>query len=193
MRVNLLPPEVRRARRDAGILRRIRFAGFAALLLLGGVYGIRTAEVFFLRGDLDDLRAQQAVVQTQLQELADVAAARDAVLAGRALGAQLLRGEISWSAELLRLSQAVPTGFTLTSVSGSTSAGDVPALVGSVTFSAVSRDFVPTQTWLIRIAAQEQWANGWVSSIAAEESSYAVSGSFDLTPSAISGRGGGPA
>jgi Tfp pilus assembly protein PilN len=193
VRVNLLPPEVRRARRDAGLLRRIRFAGFAALLLLGGVYGIRTAEVFFLRGDLDDLRAQQAIVQVQLEELAEVAAARDAVVAGRALGTQLLRGEISWSEELLRLSQAIPTGFTLTSVTGSASAGDVSGLVGSVTFSAVSRDFVPAQTWLIRIAAQEQWANGWVSSIAAEGTAYNVSGSFDLTPAAISARGGGPA
>ncbi|MFM8999040.1 MAG: hypothetical protein ACKOKE_03050 [Actinomycetota bacterium] len=193
MRVNLLPPEVRRARRDAGILRRIRFAGFAVLLLLGGLYAIRTAEVFFLRGDLDDLRAQQATVQVQLQELAEVAAARDAVVAGRALGAQLLRGEVSWSSQLLELSQAIPSGFTLSSMNGSVTSGDVPGLVGTVTFSAISRDFVPTQTWLVRIAAQEGWTNAWVSSIAAEEGSYAVSGSFDLTPEAIAPRGRGTA
>jgi Tfp pilus assembly protein PilN len=193
VRVNLLPPEVRRARRDAGILRRIRFAGFALLLLLGGVYAIRTAEVFFLRGDLDDLRVQQAAVQAERQQLAEVAAARDAAVSARALGAQLLRGDISWSEQLLQLSQAIPTGFTLTSMSGSTSPGDVPGLVGTVTFSASSRDVVPTQTWLIRIAAQEGWANGWVSSISAEEGSYAVSGSFDLTPAALSARGGASA
>lgn len=193
MRVNLLPPEVRRSRRDAGILRRIRFAGFAALLLLGGVYAIRTTEVFFLRGDLDELRSQQATVEAERQELAEIAAARDSVVAGRALGAQLLRGEISWSEQLLLLSRAIPPGFTLTSASGSSSTGEASGLVGTVTFGAVSREFIPTETWLIRIAAQEGWANGWVSSISAEEGSFAVSGSFDLTQSAIGVRGDGPA
>lgn len=193
MRVNLLPPEVRRARRDARVLRQIRFVGFAALLLLGGVYSIRSAEVFFLNRDLKDLTAQQAAAEAERQQLAEVAAARDAVVSGRALASQLLRGEISWSKQMLSLSEAVPSGFTLSSFSGSASGGEVAGISGTVSFSATARDFIPAESWLVRIAVQEGWTNGWVSSISAGEGGFAVSGSFDLTPEAISVRGGGPA
>lgn len=193
MRVNLLPPEVRRARRDAGILRQIRFFGFAALLLMSGLYAIRTVEVVFLKGDLEDIRTQQAAVEAERQALADVAASRDAAAAGKALASQLVRGEISWSRQLLKLADSVPVGFTLSSVSGQPSGGSGSALSGSVTFSAVSKDFLPVRTWLMRISAEEGWTNGWVSSISPGDTGFGVSGSYDLTASAISARGGGPA
>lgn len=193
MRINLLPPEVRRARGEAATIRRIRLFGLLALLLLGGLYGIRSAEVIYLRGDLDELRAQQAAGEVERQQLGEVAIARDAVVASQTLGAQLLRGEVSWSQQLLRLSQAVPQGFTFTSVTGSATPDGVGGLVGSVTFSAVSRDFVPAREWLLRIAAQEGWTNGWVSSITSGDNGFAVSGSYDLTAASLSPRGGGPA
>lgn len=193
MRVNLLPPEVRRERRDAGRLRTIRFVGFAALLLLGGLYGIRTVEVFMLRGNLEQIRTEKAAVEVERQQLGQVATARDAVVAGEALAAELVRGEISWSAQLLRLAQVVPGGFRLTAVSGQTSSTAVAGLVGSISFNAESSDFVPAEALLIRIAAEEGWANGWVSSIAASQAAYSVGGSFDLTSETITARGGGPA
>lgn len=175
------------------MLRQIRFVGFAALLLLGGFYGIRSAEVYFLKRDLNDLAAQQASAEAERQQLAEVAAARDAVVSGKTLASQLLRGEISWSNQMLRLSEAVPFGFTLSSFSGSASGGDVAGISGTISFAATAKDFIPAEAWLVRIAAQEGWTNGWVSSISAGEGGFAVSGSFDLTPAAISARGGGPA
>lgn len=193
MRVNLLPPEVRRARRDAAVLHRIRFLGLAALVLLAGLYAIRTTEAFFLRGQLADLQREQAVIQENLLQLAEVAAARDAVAGGEALAAQLLRGDIAWSAQLLRLSEVIPPGFTLTSFAGSATTAQASGLAGSVTFSAVSRDLIPTQTWLVRLASQDVWTNEWISSVTEEAGGLSVSGSFDLTPLAISARGGGPA
>lgn len=175
------------------MLRRIRLFGLLALLLLGGLYVIRSAEVVFLRGDLEELRTQQASVEAERQELGEVAAARAATIASRDLASQLLRGEISWSTQLLRLSSAVPTGFTLTSVNGQANPDALGGLVGSVTFSAVSRELVPTRAWLVRIAAEEGWANGWVSSISSGDGGFAVGGSYDLTEAALSPRGGGPA
>lgn len=193
MRVNLLPPEVRAARREAATLRRIRVFGFLALLLLVGFYGIRSAEVILLRGDLDDIRTQQAAVEAERARLGDVAAARSATVAAETLSAQLLRGEISWSEQLLRLSGVVPTGFTFTSVNGQANPDGVAGLVGSVTFSASSRDFLPARTWLTRIAAEEGWTNGWVTSISPSDGGFAVGGSYDLTTASLSPRGGGPA
>ena len=73
-RVNLLPPEVRRARLDAKRARSITLVGFALAALLGAVYLVRTVQVFTLNGDLEDVRTEQAMVQAEIDSYAEVAA-----------------------------------------------------------------------------------------------------------------------
>lgn len=193
-RVNLLPPEVRKARRDAGLARRIRFLGLCALLLLGGVYGIRTVQLFLVNGDLDAVRQEQAAVEAQLSELSDVATKRDAISAGEALTAEVLRGEVAWSDQFIRIARAVPPGVTLTSLGGQVSGDQGVGVIGSISFTAVSQQLIPTETWLVRLEAQEGWANGWVTSaVAVENQNFTIGGSIDLTVDAISARGRGPA
>ena len=62
-RVNLLPPEVRKARRDSDLARRIRFFAICGFLLLGGLYSIRTTELFLVNRDRDAVRDEQVLVE----------------------------------------------------------------------------------------------------------------------------------
>lgn len=191
--VNLLPPEVRREQRSFRAAGRIRRASLIGLLLLGGLYGIRTFEVFQLRSDLDAVRVQAAESQAQLSELQDVATALAAVRAGGDLETTLWRGEVSWSALLLRLSRVVPPGFSLTSLNAQ-AAGGAGATIGTVSFSATATNAAEPRIWLQRIAAEEGWANGWLGSVQeADNGDATVNGSFDLTADSITVRGGGPA
>lgn len=189
-RVNLLPPEFRKRRATARLARQIRFVGICAVLLLGGLYGVRTYNVIELRGELDDVRAEQTSVQAQIDALADVSQTQAAVEASRQIVADLMRGEISWSQQLLHLSTAVPNEFVITSLSGSGVGDPSQVLVGSLQFSATSKGFSPTQFWIQRLQAQEGWANPWVSS-AQGTPDTAVSGTVDLDQQALTTRGGG--
>lgn len=189
-RVNLLPAEIRRARRDAALVHRIRFFALCAILFLGGVYAIRTYEIFSLDAQVRDVVAQQASVEGELQALADVAATRDAAVAARALTRQLLVGEVPWSEQLLRIAASVPPGFTLEALAGQLTPDPGTGIIGSITFQAISRELVPTQTWLVRLAAQEGWANPWISSAVSDQGPFAVQGSVDLTSASLSSRGG---
>lgn len=193
-RVNLLPPEVRKARRDADLSRRIRFVAICGLLLLGGLYAIRTTELFLVNRDLDSVRDGRAAVEAELAELAEVRAQRDAIIAGEVLTAQLLTGEVSWSDQFVRIAGAVPSGVVLTSLDGQVIGDQGVGVIGSVSFSAASQQLIPAEAWLRRLAVEEGWANGWVSSaILAESETFTVTGSVDLTTDAISSRGRGPA
>lgn len=193
-RVNLLPPEVRKSRRDADLARRIRFFAICGFLLLGGLYAIRTTELFLVNRDRDSVRQEQALVQARLAELAEVRAQRDAIIAGEALTAQLLTGEVAWSDQFVRIAGAIPVGVVLTSLDGQVAGDQGVGVIGSVSFSASSQQLIPAEAWLRRLAVEEGWANGWVSSaILAESETFTVTGSVDLTTDAISARGRGPA
>lgn len=193
-RVNLLPAEIVAERAAARLSRRILTVGAWLAILLMGLYGIRTFEVLQVRGQLDDLRAEQQVVQQQLDELADVAAARESVEAASALAIGLLDGEVSWAEQLLTVATAVPPSFTLTALDGRVGPISETGVIGSISFTATSRAFVPTQQWLIRLAAQEGWVNPWLSGLQGDgQSAFSVVGSVDLTPQIVTARGGGPA
>lgn len=188
-RVNLLPAEIRRARRDAALVHRIRFVALCAFLLLGGVYAIRTYEIFSLDAQVREVVVEQASVRNELQSLADVAATRDAAVAARSLSRQLLLGEVPWSEQLLRVAASVPPGFSLESLTGQLNPDPGTGIIGSISFQAISRELVPTQTWLVRLAAQEGWANAWLSSAVSDQGPFAVQGSVDLTTGSLSERG----
>lgn len=193
-RVNLLPPEVRKARRDAGLVARIKFVALCGVLLLGGLYGIRTVELFLVDRDLDSVRDDQVLVQARLDELGDVRAQRDAIIAGAALTDALLIGEVSWSDQFVRIARAIPPGVVLTTLDGQVVGDQGVGVIGSITFSAASQQLIPAEAWLRRLAVEEGWANGWVSSaILADAQVFTVTGSVDLTTDAISARGRGPA
>lgn len=191
-RINLLPPEIRKERANAVLARRIRFLGLVMLLLLGGLYGVRTFQVIGLRSELEDVRAQQASVQSQIDALGDVAAKQASVESARSLVSTLTTGDISWCDQMMRLATTIPAGFKVSSIAASVNPGSVP-IVGSMTFSATSSDYVPTESWLVRLAAEEGWANAWVGSLAdSGQGTIGVSGSVDLTEQAFSARGSCP-
>lgn len=190
-RVNLLPPEVKKRRANLRLARRIRFFGICAVLLLGGLYGLRTFQVLALRSDLADVQAEQASITAQIDALADVAQAQSAVDSSRQLISSLMRGEISWSEQMLHVATTVPPEFSLNTLSGSLSGDPSQILVGSLTFSASSSGFSPAQAWILRLQSQEGWTNGWVGSVQGLPVTT-VAGSVDLMQQSLTPRGGRP-
>lgn len=189
-RVNLLPAEVKKQRANLRLARRIRFFGVCAVLLLGGLYGLRTFEVMGLKRDLADVQAERASVQAQIDSLAEVAQTQAAVEAARQLVAGLTTGEIAWSEQMLHVATTVPSEFTLSSLNGTSSGDPSMVLIGSLTFSASTKGFAPVQSWIDRLQTQEGWTNGWVGSAQGLPDTV-VNGSVDLTQEALSPRGGG--
>lgn len=192
-RINLLPPELRKERANARLARMIAVAGMALFVLLAGVYAIRTWQILTLRGELEGALAEKATVESQIGTFADLVAQQQAVAYAKGITASLLSGEISWSDQMLQVASAVPLGVTLTSVSGASTPQADGQLVGSITWSATSTGYVSAEAWLVRLDAQEGWANGWTDSVQGGEGSITANGSVDLTSAAITPRGGGPA
>lgn len=191
-RVNLLPSEVRRARREAALTHRIRFMGVCAGVLLLGLFGIRSAQLYLLDRDLRQIRAQQGVIEANVASFGDSAAERDAIAAGEALASQLLVGDVAWSQQLLLVARAVPPGVVLSTLSGQITGDQGVGVIGAISFTAVSDQLIPAEVWLLRLEGQEGWANGWVTSaVAAQDDRFTISGSVDLTVDAISPRGRG--
>lgn len=188
-RVNLIPEEIRRQRSTRGWARRVRFVALCGLIAVGGLYGIRWYQAFTLGGEIRAIESERAATQERMASFQEVVDARAAVALAEQLVGDLSAGSISWSDQMLELARVVPPGFTLSSMTGSVSTGTA-GIVGSVTFSATSRELVPTEVWLLRIAEQEGWANGWVTSVQAEGADYTVTGSFDLTSSLVVAREG---
>lgn len=189
-RVDLLPAEYRRERTRSALARRLRLLGLCLIGLLAGVYGVRSFEVIGLRSDLRDLEAQSLSVQSSIDALGDVAAQRDAVAYGQSVVDSLSAGEIAWSQQFLRLSSTVPSGFTLSSLSGQ-SADSGGVIIGSISFSATSNGFVPTEQWLMALDDQPGWVNGWIGTLTGTpESGFTVSGTIDLTADALALPGG---
>lgn len=189
-RVNLLPPEIKKRRANVRLARRIRFFAACGVLLLGGIYVARTFEVVGLRGDLEEIRAEQTSVQAQIQSLAEVAEAQSATTAARMMVTDLMRGEISWSQQMLHVATTVPQGFTVDSINGSGYGDPSQVLVGSLNFTATADGFAATQAWIVRLQSQEGWTNGWVGS-AQGLPGMTVNGSVDLTQDSLTVRGGG--
>lgn len=189
-RVNLLPAEIKRQRANLRLARRIRFFGVCAVLLLGGLYGVRTFEVMGLRGDLEDVLAEQAAVQSQIDGFADAAKAQAAVESVRTLVSGLTRGEISWSQQMLHVATTMPPDFKVTSLTGTALGDPSQVLIGSISVTATTKGFTPVRSWIDRLAAQEGWTNVWVSS-AQGLPDTTFNGTVDLTQEALSARGAG--
>lgn len=192
-RVNLLPAEVRRDQANTALVRRITVVGLALAALLAGLYGIRSWQIIGLRSELQDVNARRSTVEAEIATYAEVSAGEVAVASAHLVVSSLLRGEVSWSEQMLILSSTVPAGFTLSSVSGSVVGDPSLPIIGTLAWSATSGDLGASEVWLNRLAAQEGWANGWVGSFSGGPGGYTLSGSVDLTPAAITPRGGGPA
>lgn len=192
-RINLLPPEVLKLRSAALLARRITVVGMALGALLVGLYGIRTWQVLSLRGELEDARAEAAAVQGEIDAYADLVAQQQAVVSAKDVVSSLLAGEVSWSEQLLHVASTVPSGFALSSLTGTVTQGAGGPVIGSIVWAGTSSGYLPTEAWLVRLDAQEGWANGWLQSAQGGEGGLTVNGSVDLTIEAITPRGGGPA
>lgn len=192
-RINLLPPEIRKERANARLARRIRVGGLAMAALLFGIYGIRTWQVISMRGELQAARAESAAVQAQIDAFAEVVAEQQSIESAKAVVNAVLAGEVSWSEQMLTVAATVPSGFSLTSLSGTVAVQTTTSVIGSITWSGSSSGYLQTEAWLARLDAQEGWANGWVGSVQDSEGAVTTTGSVDLTSDAVTTRGGGPA
>ncbi len=118
-RINLLPREVierRRARRTALALSG-GVAGLVGMLLV--FYLIQTGRLAGARGDLDDQRAQNRQLQSQVDQLSRFSQLRADLATKQQLLSALTEGEVRWSVILSDLATVIPAEVWVTNFTGS--------------------------------------------------------------------------
>jgi Tfp pilus assembly protein PilN len=153
--INLLPPEIAHRRRVREITLLIGAAGLALLGVLVLILLVQTARVAGERGKLDDVRRQNASLQTQVNEL-EVVAQNQAELANKEkLLTTLTQNEVRWSVILNDISIRIPSDVWLTSFSGAVSAPATQpagtATFGTVSFAGSTFTHLDVAKWLSRL------------------------------------------
>jgi Tfp pilus assembly protein PilN len=193
--VNLLPPEIRQARRFRRLQRRL---GVAALVVVAGCgLGVVWAQagVVSARHDLTTIQAEGSRLEAQqaryagvpqaLAELDRVKAAREAALAR----------DVAWYRFLSDLAVNTPAGTALTSVTitmDATAADSplTPAGLGTVTVQGTAIKFTDVATWLDSVNEVHGLAGSGLTSAVRQSSGGAPPSSGG---SGTSGAAGSPA
>ncbi|HVM40506.1 MAG TPA: hypothetical protein VM618_06975, partial [Acidimicrobiia bacterium] len=165
--VNLLPGKERRVLAAS----RMAMTGAAGLVALGAVLGAlwlgRASEIDDLEGQLDDQRAANQRLQTQIAELEGARDLQARADTARGLVAAALERDVSWSRMLQEIGRVIPQDVWLESFNGTVSAGDeaagIEGISGSATFSANGADFPATAAWLQRLSTVPSFNTPWVS------------------------------
>lgn len=200
--VNLLPPEVRKARALVAAKRWMVLALGAVVLLLVAGYGWAVLMRGAAQGRLDDAAARTVTLQTEEAKYAEVPQVLGALSQAEQARQAGMASEILWKPYLDAITTVLPTGvsidsFTLTGpspVDAATVAADPLAVagIGSVTFEARSLTVPNTADWVDALAAVPGFASPWVSSTATAEEEgttyYTVSMTVQLTDATLAGR-----
>ncbi len=203
--VNLLPPEIRLRQQVRRRTALVAGAGVVVLALIGLFYVSQTMELASVRGELEDQRAANARLRSQIAELQPFADLQATLEDRQRLVETLYANEVSWASVLLDVSRVIPDQSYLTQLSGQITAptgtvigapeeGQATGLIGSVTFSGVAKETRTIAGWLTRLEQVRGWVNPWVNN-ASEESPYSriytFDGGVDLTIEAATERGRG--
>jgi Tfp pilus assembly protein PilN len=161
-RVNLMPPEIAEAERFRQIQLALGGAIALVVLLVGFLYWHEHSAVKAAQQSLDQAKAQQTSLQSQLASLQTVQQAGQEVAARQALLAQAMSPEVRWSYLLNDLSFAIPSNVWLTSMQVTetppaptttpAAAGAAPVPIGSITFAGVGFKHDDVAAWLDALA-----------------------------------------
>jgi Tfp pilus assembly protein PilN len=184
-RVNLLPPEIERARR----LRRTQGVLAGGLLgvvaLLGAGYGYEVHARHGAEQQLADVQAQTSVLQREQARYADVPRTVAAIDAAAAARESAMSGDVEWSRTLTDFSLTLPQNVWFSNVtlsvanpaaaavgapaaSGTAATSGVAATtagtIGTVTVQGTARSHRDVASWLDTLAKQQGMSNPYFSS-----------------------------
>jgi len=197
-RADLLPPEVKLAKRAVGIRRNLVWGLAATLALTGGGYVFST-----MQADASKARLAQATATTQellaeqakYYDVRDVMDTVNAVTAARAIGVST---EVEWKSFLSEVESSLPSGMRITAYSLATSTpveslaqASVPlqgARVGTLIFTVVGPDLPHFEAWLDNLRSVTGYTDAFPGTVTRSEETGQYSGDITvhITPEAYS-------
>ncbi len=197
--VNLLPLEIIERRRLRVVQAGLGGAVALALVLLVGLYFLAAAAVSSSQSDLTAAQAENASVQKQVNDYANVG--QTYALVDKAHG--LLRdaggAEVLWSRYLTDLSLKIPSTVWLNQVTVAPAAaapataltGVTPA-IATITFTGVALSHDDVAVWLDALASERGWTDPYFSTSTEQyigsHQTYTFTSSVTVTATALSGR-----
>ncbi len=146
--INLLPPEVGRARTRRRRLGLLIFAAVAYIAILG-------MGVLIWSGRVDDARrkveAQTSIVQTLQRQIVGLSDSGELAIRYEAkadLVRTALSKDIDWGIIMNDLARLLPPRLWVETFSGTVVAQAIPGVMGQVAFSGVGFDFPDVSAWL---------------------------------------------
>jgi Tfp pilus assembly protein PilN len=198
--VNLLPPEFRRRQRSRSVTRQIVLAFGAIVLLLLVVFFFERQQLSSAKGDLAAQNAQNASLQSRIDELHRFADLEAQLSTLKGLVTDLEQARVLWSSTLHDLSMVMPSDVYFTSLAGSITIGPggwetsvgANGTIGGLQFQGFSLDYPNVALWLDRMVNVTGWENAWVSSASknqpvpggVSQEGVQFSGTVDLAPAA---------
>lgn len=197
-RVDLLPPEVKSARRHDAIARRLVLALGVVILVMGS--GVAGSTLLALQAD-STLAASQAETESlasEQQKYADVRTIQNRIAltqAGQEVGAST---DIDWTAFLGKVRATIGGGLALTGITIDSSSplaayeqSSVPlqgTRVATVTIDVKAQSLDQVSAWLAQLAELPAVADVAPGSVTLDESGYSASAIMHLNEAAFDGR-----
>ncbi len=195
-RVNLLPPEIAEQAR----VRRVQLALAAGLVATVGVVGVlyagATSSVADATDELSAATARGASLQAETRTFSDVNGVYDKAAQAQAMLSSAMGQEVRFSTFLDDLSKTVPEhvwlrNVTFTQAAPTGAVATTPG-IGTATFTGVGFRHDDVATWLETLAAQEGFADPYVSDATAgtigARKTVSFTSTATLTSDALSGR-----
>jgi Tfp pilus assembly protein PilN len=198
-RVDLLPPEIRVARRLRNVQTGMLAGVAAAVLVVGGLWLVADAEVQREQENLATAESRQVQVQKQVHSLAEVDRVYREVAARQALLSTAMGSEVQWSGYLNDLALRIPPGVWLSSIGVTPSAAPTgkaaassAARVATISFSGSARSHNDVAVWLESLARQRGYVDAYFTTSSESSSggtkTVTFSSSVSVTSEALSNR-----
>ena len=174
-------------------------AGAVVLVGLAGLTYLKSKQVDDERAKLAAAQKTNAGLQSQIDDLADVAKRQTEIETRSAETQALLSTDVTWSTVLQAISRTIPSDVWLTSFQGTTSSGGAAAapvdpsapatagtLSGSANFAAIGLDFDAVASWIQRIGTdipyfKDLWVPNASRSSSSSSDSTSTSGSGSVS------------
>ena len=193
-RVNLLPPEIAAAAKLRRLKAMLAILVVGALVVVGLLYFLASGQVSGAQDDLTQAQAQNALLQKQTVEYAEVPEVQSELATSRANLETAMTPEIRWSFFLNDLSLTIPKTTrvaTMTAVNDAAAAQMTGLLtptttsmgtptMGSIEFTGTAVNYDAVVAWLQSLAKEPGYSEPKVTSVAPSDDEATQGHFFDM-------------
>jgi Tfp pilus assembly protein PilN len=193
-RIELLPARYAEKRRQRQLVSGVMAVGVVLVLLLVGWWFLLESQISDKQDELAEVRAQNAQLQAQIDELQRFADLQEEVETKQAALVTVMTGDVDWPRLFTELAMVVPGEAWLDGLTASAAVleGGAPVgtetapvrisdetVFGRVTFAGRSLTMPGVAKWLIRLGTVRQFEAVWLNSAARPDTNEVVT--FDNT------------